>query len=365
MFGRLQKPWTHGPLRRVEEAFREAVLETDALAALMISRPEVAAEVLLAVCIEEPQREYKSYRAHSFGEAGFAFWHGHLPAMYFTGPFLNFLRLSPRIGLQAIITLVDFATDRWLDGFRRFHGADVTPSYTLFFAGNDKTYIGDGQVYNWHREMAGRAVVVESALMAAEKWLYDRLDSNEDITETINHILSETKSAAFLGLLVAVGLYSPLLFEGPLLPLLSNPDLYVTQRSTLLSGASWSFLFDITWGRYGKRISDEVRKWNEMPHRRYEFFEVARHLLFFSSKVSTQLDAYRCRWEADANAKRGTLPNSVAAYCAQLNRSNYTTVDQGDGRNRIRIPFARRITGRVGETAARARAKSLCDGPHR
>ena len=331
MFGRLLEPWPHGPLRRVEEAFREAVLETDALTALIIARPEVAAEILLAVCIEEPQREYESYRHHTVGEAGFAFWSGHLPAMYFTGPFWSFLRLSPRIALETIITLVDFATDRWLDGFRRFHGANVAPSYTLFFAGFDKTYIGDGQVFNWHREMAGRAVVVESALMATEKWLYDRLDSKEDVTENINQVLSETKSAAFLGILVAVGLYSPLLFEGPLLPLLSNPDLYLAQRATLLS-ASWTFLFDITWGRYGKRIGDEVRKWHEMPHRRYDFFEVARHLLFFSSKASSQLDAYRRRWEADAKEKGGTLPSSLAAYCAQLNRDNYTVVDAGEGR---------------------------------
>ena len=212
--------------------------------------------------------------------------------MYFNGPFLVFLKASPRIALQTTIRLVDFGTDRWLEGFHRFTGPEIIPSYKLFFEGFDKSFIGNGNVYNWHREMRDSSVFVESALMAVEKWLYDRIDAKEDVSDAINQMLTETKSAAFLGLLVSVGLYSPGLFNGPLRPLLSSPDLYMTQRSTLL-GASWKFLFDITWGRYGKRVSEEVRAWNEMPHRRYELYELARRLLFFNGEAASHLEIYR------------------------------------------------------------------------
>jgi hypothetical protein len=44
-----------GPEREVSEGFRSAVLDTLALTGLITARPEVAREVLLAVCIEEPE----------------------------------------------------------------------------------------------------------------------------------------------------------------------------------------------------------------------------------------------------------------------------------------------------------------------
>jgi hypothetical protein len=349
LLGRIRKPWPHGPHRRVEESFRNAVLQTDALSALMVSRPQIASEVLLAVCIEEPQNEYEAYQSARLDDGGFAFWHGHMPAMYFNGPFLFFLRASPRIALETIIKLVDFGTDRWLEGFHRFNGPEITPSYKLYFEGFDKTFIGDGNVYNWHREMRDTAVFVESALMAVEKWLYERIDAKEDVSDAVNQMLTETKSAAFLGLLVSVGLYSPGLFNSPLRPLLSCPDLYTTQRSTLL-GASWKFLFEITWGRYGKRVSDEVRTWNEMPHRRYELYELARRLLFFNNEAAVQLEIYRKRWQAEAASEanaNGVLPTTLEVFTAQLDRDNYTVSDAGNGQVAIEFHAPKALEARL------------------
>ena len=351
LLGRTRKPWPHGPHRRVEESFRDAVLQTDALGSLMVSHPEIASEVLLAVCIEEPQDEYESYQSTRLDDGGFAFWHGHMPAMYFNGPYLTFLRTSPQIALQTIIRLVDFGTDRWLEGFHRFNGPDYTPSYKLLFEGFDKTFVGNGNVYNWHREMRDSAVFVESALMAVEKWLYERIDAKEDVSDAINQILIETKSAAFLGLLVAVGLYSPGLFNSPLRPLLSCPDIYTTQRSTLL-GASWKFLFEITWGRYGKRICDEVRAWNEMPHMRYDLCEFARQLVLFNHEAASQLEIYRKRWETEAASQAnasGVLPTELEILIAQFDRGNYTVSDAGNGQVAIEFHAPKTLEARLAE----------------
>ena len=63
--------------------------------------------------------------------------------------------------------------------------------------------------------MRDTAVFVESALMAVEKWLYERIDTKEDVSDAVNQVLTETKSAAFLGLLVSVGLYSPRSVQQP------------------------------------------------------------------------------------------------------------------------------------------------------
>jgi hypothetical protein len=355
LLGRKRKPWPDGPHRRVAEPFRNAVLQTDALGALMEGRPKVASEVLLAACIEEPKNEHEAHQSARLDDGGFAFWHGHMPAMYFNGPFLLFLRAAPRIALATIVRLVDFGTDRWLEGFRRFNGSEVTPSYKLYFDGFDKSFIGDGNVYNWHREMRDSAVVVESALMAVEKWLYERIDAKDDVSNVVSQILTETKSAAFLGLLVSVGLYSTGLFDGPLRPLLSCPNLYMTQRSTLLA-ANWKFLFDFTWGRYGKGVSDQVRAWNEMPHRGYELYELARRLIFFNHEAASQLGIYRERWKKEALLEantNGVLPTTLELFIAQLDRDNYTVSNVGNGQVAIEFHSPEELERRLIEERKR------------
>jgi len=333
MLGRKRDPWPDGPCRRVEEPFREAVMKGDALLPLMKLRPAVAAEMILAMCIEEPQSEYDSNQSMRLGEAGFSWWRDPMPPMYFTGPFLLFLRASPRAAIEMIVRLVDFATDRWLDGYQRLYQTQHVHGYVLILDGQNKVFIGDGNVFNWNRDTSMAAVVVESALMAIEKWFYDRLDAKDDITTDIVELLSRSKSAATIGLLTAVGLYAPRLFKGPLESLFSNLDVYTSQRSGALSG-SWDFLFGIRWGRYGKSICDEVRKWNEMPHRKYDLYLVARHYLLTDSAMSKRISVYRKRWEKDAQERLGgdgELPTSLQLQIAQLDKRNYKSRKLGNG----------------------------------
>src|SRR3984957_7896840 len=53
--GPLRPPSADGPLRAVSDGFQSAVMDTIALNGLIAARPDVAREVLLAVCIEEPR----------------------------------------------------------------------------------------------------------------------------------------------------------------------------------------------------------------------------------------------------------------------------------------------------------------------
>lgn len=349
MFGRTLDPWPDGPKRRVDEAFRDAVLTTDSLLALMSSRPETAQEVLLACCIEEPQNEYDRTHSLRLDESGFAFWHNHLPAMYFTGPWLLFLRTSPAHALKTILRLIDFATDRWADGYKAFTRSAELPAFKILFDGTGKNFIGDGNVYNWHSYMSDRAVVVESALMALEKWFYERIDKKEEIADDLQRVLAESRSASVLGLLVSVGLYHLSLFQGPLLPLFSNSDLFMTQRSAVMN-TSWSFLFDVTWGRYGAKISAEVRAWFEMPHRRSSLSEVARWFLVFDAATSVRIEAFRAVWEAEARASLdndAALPSTTAYFFAQFTKSNYVIRDIGNGQVSVELVIDKELQTRL------------------
>ena len=364
LFGLLRKPWPDGPKRRVDERFSQAVLAGDALRSLMVSRPAVVQELILAAYIEEPQHQNEYESSMRLNDGGFAFQSKHTPAMYFSGPWLLFLRTNPAYALATIIRITDFATDRWLEGFQSFNRTKKEPKYRIYFADRHKDYIGSADVYNWHRYMGNNAVGVESALMALEKWLYDRIDQKEDITPEINRILQESKSAAFLGLLVAVGLYSLELFKGALLPLFSNMDLFQTQRSTLMN-STWKIGFGITWVRYGKQVAGQVQTWNEMPHRRYHLYEVAQRYMLSDPVIEKEIAKFCERWLAEAEPYRGAdgaLPSTVELFIAQISRDKYTVRDVGNGQVAIEFHADPQLQARLDSERRRPELSLACFG---
>ena len=114
--GPLRAPDPDGPLEEVSDGFRFAVLETQALNGLITVRPEVAREILLAVCIEEPQHPdpYRD-RFSLLDRFGLADWPRGYPAFYWKGPFLKFLQEAPERALDTILRLVNYTTRRWLE----------------------------------------------------------------------------------------------------------------------------------------------------------------------------------------------------------------------------------------------------------
>jgi hypothetical protein len=95
-------------------------MDTIALNGLISVRPEVAREVLLAVCVDEPKPSDPYDRSPLRDHLGLADWRHGYPAMYWKGPFLRFLQSAPAQGLDAIVRLVNYATTRWIeDGLGR------------------------------------------------------------------------------------------------------------------------------------------------------------------------------------------------------------------------------------------------------
>jgi len=69
---------------RVQSDFQTACMDPSGLPALARVRPDAALEILLAVCIEEPQHE--QYGRSSMPETGIAHWDGADPPLYCRGP---------------------------------------------------------------------------------------------------------------------------------------------------------------------------------------------------------------------------------------------------------------------------------------
>src|SRR5207249_4074571 len=189
---------------------------------LIMTRPQIAQEVLLAVCIEEPTGRDRSDFLSRINGYGMSYWPDGHPPMYFRGPFLEFLQNAPDQALDTIIRLTNFATQRWLEnrvGPNSDAAALRAHSSEFMVSGQLVRWFGDAQVFNWHRFLPMSGEAVESALMALEKWLYDALDAYKSVESAVKTIYAESISLSFAGVLLAVGLRRPLLFRDLLQPL--------------------------------------------------------------------------------------------------------------------------------------------------
>ena len=251
--GVMPDPWPDGPLARVDDDFQKVVLDTACIQQLYRSRPAVVREVILAALLEEPHEQHWSSSRLSERNLGVTdlFWH---PAFYTRGPFLPCLRENFEEGLELIMQLVEFTTERSnedaareLEEWRTRAEADgrseeeiqeatrnVAPQFLMLHDGtNEIKLTGDAGSYGWSARVTlpqGYSPIppsaVASALMALEQYFYQRLEAGEDVADDVAKTLARTRCVAPLGVLIDVGKRSPSLFDGPLRTLLSAPEVY-------------------------------------------------------------------------------------------------------------------------------------------
>jgi hypothetical protein len=321
-----------GPAEDVSEGFRAAVLDTGALASLIAGRPAAAAEVLLAGCIEEPKpTDPYGDRSRLFDNFGLADWRQGYPAYYWKGPFLRFLQIAPERGLDAIVRLVNYATKRWLEDIGARLTEEQRAKYGLEFefAGKKVCWLGDCNVFGWHRYLPKDGDAVEAALMALEKWLYDEVEAGRSITPWVQYIYEHAESLAFAGVLVAVGMKYPGLFTRELQPLLGNFHLYQCQTSWAVneSQETWT----IALGGQPQPAIQWAVEWNRMPHRRAILRDNAPILMIQDEATRNYLTGRVAEW-----AKRPTQTDKereeLQFFLARFDLQNYTETPQPDGR---------------------------------
>lgn len=346
--GPLREPWPDGPSARVDSAFQQVCLgNAAAFQALIHTCPEVAREVLLAVCIESPRHEDSYGNVDQFTEThGTEFLAASYPPMYFRGPFLSFLRLRPEAGLETVLRLVNFATERWAESqltYTRASGQALERSdlaVMIRLGDATKNWLGDGCVYGWYRNFNVSADSVVSSLMALEKWLYDELDADRDIAKWVDKILACSQSVAFAGLLGAVGLRTPSLFEGPLKPLLGMWQAYDWQHQLLL-GSDVLQIEMKSWVRYGERVLNLVKEWHLMPHRKESLRGRAVSLMLSRPGVRAFFQRSTSEWGKQLESC--PYRTSLELVIARFDPENYQAVEQADGTVHVQLEWPRRL----------------------
>ncbi|MHB1530427.1 MAG: hypothetical protein ACYCXT_13605 [Acidiferrobacteraceae bacterium] len=320
--GRLNPPWPDGPSSRVDRDFQDACLDGTAFSNLAIARPDVAFEVLLAVCIEEPQHD--DYGGSSLMEdTGLVYWRQADPPMYFRGPFLQFLRVSPEQGLMFVLHLVNFVTRR--------HVGD-RDGETLEIDGKPKVWFGDNRVFRWHHDWPlAHGAVLCSVLMALERWFYEQIDSGQDVETTARRIVAESESVAFAGVLFDVGKKLPSLFAGALRPLFSSWVLWNWDFQISMLRANGHAGFLGFWEWQPQQIIKLAREWYAMPHRRDVLLALDGTIprtMLSKPEFRPFFDQVRKGWKAALDA--GADPEHLGPLIERINPDNYTFSSEGE-----------------------------------
>ncbi len=330
--GAMRKPWPDGPRERITQGFKDACLDTGAFSALTQSQPEVALEVLLAVCIEEPQHENPYSPSRPDDEGIITYWHGGHPPLYFRGPFLFFLRNAPQQGLSFILRLVNFATrcsleaeTKWLK--HQGHHEKRNDGTIFTIEGQSRKWLGDYRTFQWHNSWT-HTDIVTCALMALEKWLYEQIDQGIDIQPYLSRILAESESMVFAGLLLDVGKKYPELFLRVLKPLLSVWELYDLDRQIVAQ----KIVFEpglLAWGLQQGSLIDLAKEWYGLPHRTLLFQHLAITIMLSVKDLQLFFAELRADWNKQLNEEG--QPNNLRLLIEYFNPDNYTLTSAENG----------------------------------
>lgn len=345
--GPLRAQAADGPNREVSEGFRSAVLDSGALSGLIAVRPEAAREVLLAVCIEEPTpTDLYGDRFSLSVDFGVADWPQGYPAYYWKGPFLAFLQAAPQQGVDSIIRLVNYATRRWLEdvGARLTEEQRAKYGFEFQFADRTVCWLGDGNVFGWHRYLPKDGNGVEAALMALEKWLYDEVEAGRSIAPWVQQIYDRAESVAFAGVLVAVGMKYSRLFTKELQPLLGNFHIYECQASW--AGNESQEVWAIALNGQPQTAIQWAVEWHRMPHRQAVLRDGTPILMIQDEGTRNYLLGRVEQW-AKQPAASDKEREELQFFFARFDLNNYTQTPQPDGSVKITMRWPEELETKV------------------
>jgi hypothetical protein len=309
------------PRRLHQESIRPSFKE-NGIQPLMHALPKTAAEVLLALIIEDqPEREYGSSRYEV--DLGLDFPRDGYPTAFWKSPFFSFLRVAPDAALGALIALVNFCTERWTAEIMR-NREGIPPGVTVLFGdGSEKTFVGWWQVFGWPQSNSMHNGNLFSALDALERWLTLKLDAGDDISAVAEQILRDGNPAALVSVLLNVAKYRPSLLGGALAPLLTFPNVFYWD-SVRVDQIRHNFVAS-SWSHAGQPMFDFARDWTLAPHRRKKLLDVVVELLVVELLVADDAVARRLQtliptWSLPEVPKEAL---EFKLIYAALDRSNY------------------------------------------
>jgi len=254
------------------------------------------------LCTDDDLREELGWSSSMDLELYFGLRERHdcFPASAYRTPMLMLLRQHPRIALDFIIDVFNHVAD-WYAHPRVPERLEPAFEVELKFPnGNTKKQWCNGRLWNLYRGTSVGPYVLQSYLMALERWLYELAKQVPGGLDAILlDLLTRSDNGAIASVVASVATAFPLQCGESLLTLLSAKDYVMIDRHRLVaeSHATAEILGNLLGSRSGEnRIyqleREEADKW---PHRRQDLETAITNLQFtqIADRVQKALDQHR------------------------------------------------------------------------
>ncbi|WP_036241809.1 hypothetical protein [Mesorhizobium sp. STM 4661] len=171
-------------------------------------------------------------------------------------------------------------------------------------------------VFDWTQQESNSTGQLHCALNGLERWLTLRLDQGADIDRYLERLLDEGNSLAFIGLLVNIAKYRPVLLSGVLMPVLSSESVFWLDAGRVKNSRFNAF----AWCRTGESVFNAARDWAAAPYRQRNLLELVSPLIRRDVGVATFLKAAMSNWKKPKAPKEAI---EFSILCAQLDEANY------------------------------------------
>ena len=223
--------------------------------------------------------------------------HDFFPASALRGPWIPLLRYHPREALDFFINVFNHSAE-WYAHPRVHDPLEPAREIELTFAdGTIRKQWGNSRLWNLYRGISVGPYVLQSLLMALEKWLLEFASAHpEQLDAILVDILRRSESAALAAVVASVATAHPHKSGEALLVLLSAPDYIAFDRGRMAGESQASALSGILPQLQPEnRIYESERKEaNELQHRGQDLEAAAFNLQLgpLSPRVHAILDRH-------------------------------------------------------------------------
>ena len=310
------KQWEDGPFARVDSSFQKICLETNALIPLLASNLKLGKELLLALLINEPEERYigmhdfdDDYEIHSPL--------GWYPPFFLRGPFLHFIRIHPEAGIDFIVRVINFATDRWIENEPSRNNDEKNIS--LNYNGTEKIFYSDFNVFGWVDSGVKLSHLLQSLLMVFEKFLVEESEKGTFLGNYVTQASNKTYSVAIIGILIKVGKIQPMLFLNELKYILPIYKFYKWDyRTNNYEGAFYIADLPKSW-------QEEAKKWNQKKRQILPLKDTLINLFLINENFKKTILEIAPLWqdELDRMKDKGNFDVYLFQMIPQFKRENY------------------------------------------
>lgn len=225
--------------------------------------------------------------------------HKFFPASAYQGPWIMLLRKHPRESLDFLLKVFNHSAD-WYALPRM--PSSIEPPFEIeitFADGTSRKQWGNSRLWNWYRGTSVGPYVLQSLLMALERWLFEIAEGYPSGLDSILiNLLRQSDSVSITAVVASVATAFPLASGEALLVLLRSPEFIWFDRKRMVAESqtpSKLSAFIPSVHPENKIYESERKEADERPHRKDYLEGAIRNLQFgpLAVRVHEILDQHR------------------------------------------------------------------------